>query len=154
ARAVDRTRSASTARGRGPGGHHIARRSSAQAGLACEPVHRTTLSTARALSRLAAVSQAGVAERIPPRATNALSLAAADLNGDGKPDLVVGHGAGIVSVLLGHGDGTFAPHVDYTAGAGAFSVAVADFNGDGKPDIAASDYANGAVSVLVGNGDG
>jgi hypothetical protein len=50
--------------------------------------------------------------------------------------------------------GTFAPHVDYPAGAAPSGVATGDFNHDGKPDLAVSDRYEGTVSVLLGNGDG
>jgi hypothetical protein len=88
------------------------------------------------------------------------ALAVADLNGDGKLDLVVptgGYPSG-VSVLLGMGDGTFASPVMYTSTLLSFysaSVAVADFNGDGKLDLAlANSTPNNAVAILLGNGDG
>ncbi len=72
------------------------------------------------------------------------SVAVADVNGDGKPDLVVANycasssncSNGTVSVLLGNGDGTFQAPVSYNSGGEeAYSVAVADVNGDGKPDL-------------------
>jgi len=92
---------------------------------------------------------------------DAESAAVADLNGDGKPDLVVANGNGNVGVLLGNGDGTFQTAVTYgSGGAIASAVAVADVNGDGKPDLvvanhcASSDCANGSVGVLINNGDG
>jgi hypothetical protein len=78
----------------------------------------------------------------------AYSVAIADLNADGRPDLAVASGSG-VSVLLGYGDGTFGAHTDF--GQGSESVAIADLNGDGRPDLA---VAGGAMSVLLGNGDG
>jgi len=96
-------------------------------------------------------------------------IAIADVNGDGKPDLVVADyclggscSSGAVSVLLGNGNGTFQATQNYSSGGlGAYSVAVADVNGDGKPDIVvANAYANGSstsnsvVGVLLGNGDG
>jgi Bacterial Ig-like domain (group 3)/FG-GAP-like repeat len=95
------------------------------------------------------------------------SVALADVNGDGKPDVIVantcagslncGFSHGNVGVLLGNGDGTFQPVVTYDSG-GAFtnSVAVADVNGDGKPDIVVvnSNEAAHGVAVLLGNGDG
>jgi hypothetical protein len=90
------------------------------------------------------------------------SVAVADVNGDGKPDVVVGDGCmvdcefetGVVAVLLGNGDGTFqAPVVYDYDGMRPESIAITDINGDGKPDIMEADYF-GAVGVLLGNGDG
>src|SRR5262249_49509012 len=102
-------------------------------------------------------------------ATGALPVAVqvADLNGDGKPDLVVVNQvclfnatsctAGSVSVLLGNGDGTFQSHVDYPVGVTPMSVVVADFNGDGKLDLAVTNANLGlgsTISILTGKGDG
>src|SRR5262249_21944804 len=86
------------------------------------------------------------------------SVAIADLNGDGRPDLVVTGGianaTNNVSVLLGNGDGTFIGGASYTAGSGVFSVVVCDLNGDGRPDIVTANYGATSVSVLLGNGNG
>ena len=106
--------------------------------------------------------------------TNSTSVAIADVNGDGHPDLIVGafcltwptcNNGGIVSVLLNNGDGTFQTAVTYGSGGDyVYAVAVADVNGDGKPDLVALNQcaignsncgsAIGRVGVLPGNGDG
>jgi len=89
---------------------------------------------------------------------NSDSVAVADLNGDGKPDIVVANlNSGTVAVLLGNGNGTFQQAVTYSAGGSPLTVAVADINHDGKPDLLVSDIngeVNGSVGVLLGNGNG
>lgn len=90
----------------------------------------------------------------------AFSVAVGDVNGDGKPDLVVANAgcdscSGAVGVLLGNGDGTFKTAATYSSGGNyAFSVAIADLNGDGKPDLLVANLMGNTVGVLLNNGDG
>jgi hypothetical protein len=85
------------------------------------------------------------------------SIAAADFNGDGIPDLAVANVSGnTISILLGNGDGTFtqAANSPLTVGNGPLSVAVGDFNGNGIPDLAVANAIDSTVMILMGNGDG
>jgi hypothetical protein len=85
---------------------------------------------------------------------SALSVAVADVNGDGKLDLLVANsGSSTVGVLLGNGDGTFQSAVAYSAGSIYSPAVVADVSGDGKLDLLVGNYP-GSVAALLGSGDG
>ena len=77
-----------------------------------------------------------------------------DLRGNGITDLVTTSvTAGDVSVLLGRGDGTFAPQAKYDVGFAPNDVIAADVTGNGVQDLITTNYS-GSVSILLGNGDG
>ena len=104
-------------------------------------------------------------------AVAAQSLAIADVNFDGRPDVVVSHCTqgtstgyscpsytnGVVGILLGNGDGTFQPAVRFSSGGrNADFVVLADINGDRRVDVVVANQVagyvgatNGAVGVLV-----
>lgn len=88
-------------------------------------------------------------------------LVTADYNHDGNLDLAVSDaGSNSVSILLGSATGTFAAPITQSAGTDPIAISEADVNSDGNPDVIAYDAQNassatqGAVAVLLGNGDG
>jgi hypothetical protein len=84
------------------------------------------------------------------------TIAAGDLNGDGKPDVVTSNeNDSTIAVLLNRGGGRLGAPRLYDAGAIPYGVAIDDLNGDGEPDVVAADYVeSGAVLVFINTGHG
>jgi hypothetical protein len=112
------------------------------------PIHRAPLlETLECRRLLAAVSFAApVTTSVNTSEFNVTVESVGDLNGDGIPDLVVGHDDGSGQVFLGTSQGLFTPGV--LVGPGAQLQTLDDFNNDGNLDLAT------AVGVLPGNGNG
>jgi serine/threonine protein kinase len=92
---------------------------------------------------------------------NPHGLVAADLNGDGRLDLISPNlGSTTVSVLLGNGDGTFQDPISFETGTRPRNAVVADVNGDGKPDLVVVNGGDpekrqkGSACILLGDGKG
>ncbi len=105
----------------------------------------------------------------PPSATEVASLVAADVNGDGIPDLLVslassasGTKASEIFVYLGAGDGTFSPlnGGQMVSGQGAFGLIAANLHGTATVDllqaitVGSGSSTTFAIQVSAGNGDG
>ena len=90
--------------------------------------------------------------------SNPESVVAADVNNDGKIDLISANfGSGIgntLTVLTNNGSGIFGSNATYTVGEGPQSVIAADINGDGKIDLVTANYNNASLTVLTNNGSG
>lgn len=83
------------------------------------------------------------------------SLAVADVDGDGKRDLIVGARAGKgVTILRNDGSGGFAFFLDLFAGRTVEAVAAADFDGDGDVDVATANGSENTISVFLNGGRG
>jgi hypothetical protein len=81
------------------------------------------------------------------------SVAAGDLNGDGRPDLAVAEYNAGVAVLLNNGAGKFGKPVLYPVNpANVTNVVIADLNHDNHPDLVVATFE--AVGVLLGKGGG
>jgi hypothetical protein len=91
-----------------------------------------------------------------------ISVAVADFNGDGIPDLAVsyesGAGSAAILVLAGNGDGTFRQlnNLAFSNLSNPGRLAAADVNGDGSADLLlpVDSVSSGGVEILLGDGHG
>ncbi len=81
------------------------------------------------------------------------ALAAVDVNGDGRQDLVIAHccGSTAMSLRRGVGDGTFQAAEPFLAALEPMALAVADFNSDGRPDLAVAGGSREGSLVFLRN---
>jgi hypothetical protein len=124
---------------------------------------------ARSIGSAAALSVAATLFAVSPQASDGFdriviptghgpaSIAVADLNHDGKADLVVANTEDrTVSVLLGDGKGHFvpAPGSPFACGPSPNDIAVADMNRDGNPDLVIANTGTPYITILLGDGKG
>jgi len=90
------------------------------------------------------------------------SVAVADVNQDGVPDIVTPNFVGdSVSILIGTGDGHFDPAIELPydkptdpmfTSTTPYGIVVGDFNGDGKPDIATANAGSDDLTIRLNTG--
>lgn len=79
----------------------------------------------------------------------------ADFNADGIPDICVANiDADTVSILMGVGDGSFAPQQEVAVGGDPRGIAALDVDGDGDMDIVNTNASSSNLSLLINDGTG
>ncbi|HZE84832.1 MAG TPA: FG-GAP-like repeat-containing protein [Puia sp.] len=119
-----------------------------------------TVSILRNTSGLNSFSFVREQDLFSPVGTNVgLAMAIGDVNGDGKPDIIISNWYNLVSVFRNTsspGSVSFAPRVDFPSAYETIGIAIADFDGDARPDLALTNVgfsgANPVVSVYRNTG--
>ncbi len=92
--------------------------------------------------------------------TNPGAVTVADVNGDGKPDLISANVGGLfglshtISVLTNNGAGGFGSYATINVGNHPSTLVTADLNGDGKIDLVTANMNDSTLSILTNSGSG
>jgi hypothetical protein len=123
------------------------------AGYATKPFRLTFLSN-NLIEKSNLAAQAGITTGVSPR-----TVAAGDLDGDGKPDLVVSNqGAAIISIYRNTStidSIKFAQKTDLATGSNPYSIAIGDLDGDGRQDLVVVNFNSGnagSISIFRNTG--
>ncbi len=77
-------------------------------------------------------------------------VVAADINGDGKLDLINANtDDNTLTVLTNNGNGAFGSNTILNVGSGPYCVVAADINGDGRPDLISANINDNTLTVLI-----
>ena len=91
----------------------------------------------------------------PVTGNGTICVAAVDVNGDGKVDLISANMTdSTLSVLTNTGSGGFILAASCPVGNGSRFVTAADVNGDGRPDLISANWGDNTLTVLTNNGSG
>lgn len=113
------------------------------------------LSSAHAATAETAIDFATAVTYDSNTSTGAQALQLADLNGDGDVDIAaIDSSVGLLSILIGDGDGDFADGVTYPVSPTPVDLAIGDVNNDGVLDVVVVPSSGSNTDILYGNGDG
>jgi gliding motility-associated-like protein len=93
-----------------------------------------------------------------PAGTNPYEVDLGDIDGDGKPDMVVANNENTIISLLKNtsspgsiNSGSFNPKIDFNIGSGQGTLSIGDIDGDTKPDIFVKHWYSNTISILRNN---